>query len=192
MDKMNGFMFGVVPTIVVMFLLSYSSVTNAQVNTGNGYIYKLDATQDVWLEGTSNKGSYDILLTSKATGFPKKRLLVMFENLSSDCTYIKWAKMYLYYYGSVKARSHTPAQAPFIERTLQVHQIKKRWKEMEATSVIRLSGNNNNPISWGTPYIGLDGVDAASYTQDTVTVFTSRPAGYIEFDITEAVRNWKT
>ena len=37
-----------------MFLLNCSSGTNTQMDTDNGYIYKLEATQDVFIYDSSN------------------------------------------------------------------------------------------------------------------------------------------
>ena len=73
-----------------------------------------------------------------------------------------------------------------IPRPLQVHQVKEPWRESEATRDDRLTG-----VPWSKPYLGLDGSDAVKHPMAIVTIFTGRPSGYIEFDITEAARNWK-
>ena len=156
-------------------------------NLGNGDLYTLDATQDSWLEGASNRGgSHIYLLVGLHPQYPKKRFLVQFENLPNTCTNIKWAKMYLYFVYAHKASWMSVDYVPYIERDLQVHQVKKSWSEYQVTSTYRTSG-----VRWSQPYLGLDGSDAVSHTQDTVTIFTGRPAGYVEFDVTEAMRNWK-
>ena len=75
-------------------------------------------------------------------------------------------------------------EAPYIPRTLQVHQVKKDWSETQATSIRRFSNTN-----WNNSYLGF-GTDASPYSQDSVTIFTGRPSGYVQFDVTEAVSNW--
>ena len=115
-------------------------------------------------------------------------MLLQFQDLPSTCKEIKWTKMYLYYWYSHKASFMTVQQVPFIVRTLQVHQIKKQWNETQATSVDRLSGR-----PWSSSFLALNGSDAASHIQDNVKLYTYHPGEqYIEFDITVAVRNWKS
>ena len=109
-----------------------------------------------------------------------------FEDIPPTCKNIQWAKMYLYFWYAHKASFQTVNLAPYIPRPLQVHQVKEQWKESEATRDHRLSA-----APWSRPYLGLNGADAVEHPMDTVTVFTGRPSGYVEFDITEAARNWK-
>ena len=73
-----------------------------------------------------------------------------------------------------------------IARPLAVHQVNAQWLENVATSVKRLALDN-----WFLPYLALNGVDAASIAQDTVTWFPGQPSGYMEFDIIGAATNWK-
>ena len=185
---MNTFSFRALTTSVIMFLLSCSSVTNAQVDTGNGYIYKLEATQDVYIHDSSNYNFYDFLIVAKHPGYPKKRKLLQFQDLPSTCKQIKWAKMYIYYWYSHKPSSMTEQQVPSIARTLQVHQIKKQWSETQATSI-----NRQSDIPWTSPFLALNGSDAASDIQDNVILRPNQPGRvYIEFNITEASLNWKS
>ena len=65
-------------------------------------------------------------------------------------------------------------------------QVKKSWKETEATSSVRYSGAN-----WSEQYLDLAGNDAGPDVIGTTTVFNSRPAGFVEFDVTDAVKNWR-
>lgn len=68
----------------------------------------------------------------------------------------------------------------------QVYLVKKSWNEAEATSTKRDKNNY-----WGRPYLGLDNSDAERYPQSgAVTIFPYRPRGFVEFDITRAVRSW--
>ena len=185
---MNAFSFAALTTSVVMFLLSFSSATNDPVDTGNGKLYKLDATQDVFIRDSSNRNNDNYLAVAKHTGLSNNRILVQFDDLPTGCSEIKWAKVYIEYWFSYKDSSMTVQQVPFIVRTLQVHKIKKEWSETEATRVYRKS----NEV-WSAPFLALDGTDAASRVEDTVKIFTGRPVQqYIEFDITEASREWKS
>jgi hypothetical protein len=161
---------------------------------GSGILYTMKATEDVLLEGENNHVDGDILVVSSPWGYPKIRTLVRFDDIPSNCTTIHWAKMYLYFF--CYSRWHISfdtvptllvnREAPYIPRPLQVHQVKEPWKESQATSDYRLSG-----VPWSKPYLGLDGSDAMEHPMNIVTIFTGRPFGYVEFDITEAALNWK-
>ena len=78
---------------------------------------------------------------------------------------------------------------PVVLRTRAViipnFQLKKSWKETEATSSRRYYGEN-----WSEHYLDLKGNDAGPDVIGTTTVYTNRPAGFVEFDVTNAVRNW--
>lgn len=152
---------------------------------GNGQFHHLPATKDVWLEGSSNKNYYNFLIVGKHPGYSKKRFLIQFQDLP-QCSRVQWAKMYLNFWYAHKASWQSVQSAPYIPRSLQVHQVKKYWSESQATTYYRWGTTR-----WNSPYAALDGSDAARYTQDVVTIFTGRPGGWVEFDVTEAVRNWK-
>ena len=180
--------------LACLFLVSFVllceikfSAAFASYDFGNGKLYKLDADKDVWLEGNSNKNSYSMLLVGKHTGYPKKRLIVRFEmsNLPSSCTNILWAKMYLYYF-TVSLTGQSFSQVPYISRQLQVRRIKQSWTENQATSVVR-----HTNIHWCGFYLNLNGCDADPFVQDTVTIYTNRPYGYLEFTVTQAAQLWK-
>ena len=179
------------PLVLVSLIVGFCGrPTNGQVDVGVGILYKLEDAQDVFLEGDTNTmNSIDQLIVGNVPSFNKKRFLVQFENISPTCTTILWAKMYLHFFRGARASFQTPAVAPFIPRTLQVHQVKKAWNENQATRSLRLTS-----IPWSTQYLSLSAAlngDAADYTQDTYTVFPGLPQGYVEFDMTEAARNWK-
>ena len=158
-------------------------------DTGAGKVYKLNLTQDVTLErGSQNFNYLDFLIVSKIPTFPNKRSLVQFEDLPSSCPSknVASAKMYLYYIYSHKPSFMSAKSVPFIPRYLQVHLVKKPWKESQTTSTMRLRG-----IPWSSPWLALDGTDAeATPQQGTVTMFPYRPSGFVEFDVTDAVTNW--
>ena len=155
-------------------------------NYGKETICTLSATKDVWLEG-GNKNSYNFLIVGKHPQYPKKRFLIQFENIPSTCRSIQWAKMYVYFWYAHKASWQSVQQAPYIVRQLQVHQVKKSWSESQATVSYRLSGQR-----WSRSYLALDGTDAAAYSQGDVVTYPGQPSRFIEFDITEAARNWKS
>ena len=152
-------------------------------------MYRLNVTKDVWLESPTNRNDYDFVIVGLHPGYPKKRALFQFEDLTdpkSDSNRIRWAKMYVYFTYAHKASFQTVQVAPYISRELQIHQIKKQWSETEATQYNRL-----NDTPWGAQYVGLDDIDACARPLDTVRLNTGRPASFMEFDVTQAVRNWR-
>ena len=92
--------------------------------------------------------------------------------------------MYVYFVDGYKPDWITVAQAPYIERDLEVHQVME-W-EYQVTRKYRIEN-----VRWNKPYLALDGTDAIFIDQTPVTIFTDRPAGYIEFDVEEVMNNWK-
>ncbi len=153
-------------------------------DTGDGSMHRLLATKDICLEGNNQSIGLDFLMVARLPEYPKKRSLIQFEELPRD-TSIKWAKMYLYYWRAHKASWLEVHQAPYFSHTLHVHQVKKEWDESQTTSLYRLTG-----VAWKRPYLALDGTDAAPSSIGSAIIFNSRPRGYVEFDVTEAVRNW--
>ena len=96
--------------------------------------------------------------------------------------------MYLYYEYSHKPSFDSVKSVPFIPRHLQVHLVKKPWVESQTTSTMRLPGN-----PWSSRWLALDGTDAeATPQQGTVTIFPHRPKGFVEFDVTNAVKAWSS
>ena len=86
-----------------------------------------------------------------------------------------------------------------------IMQVKQEWSETQATSLYRLTGQR-----WNKQWLALDGSDADpnGLLCEPVTVYTYRsvlfcqtslisvyvylrPFGFMEFDITEAMRNWR-
>ena len=175
---------------LLMVVLAAAPVRGVNTfDTGAGTVYKLSVTQDVWLEsGNRNYNNYEYLIVSKIPRYPNKRTLVQFEDLPSSCPSknVTSAKMYLYYIYSHKPSFMSAKSVPFIPRYLQVHLVKKPWDESQTTSTMRLRG-----IPWSSPWLALDGTDAeATPQQGTVTIFPYRPSGFVEFDVTDAVKNW--
>jgi hypothetical protein len=176
--------------VAVAVLLCVSSFeAQAQSDSGAGLVFKLPVTQDVTLErGTRNYNYLRYLLLATHPQYPLKRSLLQFQDLSWNCTHIKWAKMYVYFAYAHKASFDSVTQTPYISRPLQVHQVKQEWSETQATSLYRLTGQK-----WNKQWLALDGSDADpnGLLCEPVTVYTSRPSGFMEFDITEAMRNWQ-
>ena len=172
---------------VVLILLATLQCSQALIthDLGNGILYRMNATDDVFVYDGSNQNHYDFLIVGNHPGYPLKRTLVKFEDIPSNCKGIQWAKMYLYFWYSHKASFRSVNDVPYIIRPLEVRQVKKSWQENQATRDNRLSG-----VPWSTPYLNIAGSDARKRPLDTVTVFTGRPSGYMEFDITKAARKW--
>ena len=150
----------------------------------------LQATQDVFLEkGSVNYNNLHFLIIGHHPDYPKKRTLVQFEDIPSDCVRLLSAKMYLWHWYSHKASWHSSEQVPHLEHTFRVHQVKKEWNEAQATSTYRLSG-----IPWSEPYLALDGTDTDGDYLDKVYFPSPPPATdtdkWIEFDITAAAQDW--
>ena len=151
-------------------------------------VYQLKVVEDVTLErGTTNFNSLEYLITSFHPGYPKKRSLLRFEDVPSGCKSINHAMMYIYYMYSHKASFQSVDQAPFITRTIQAHRVLKSWKETEATSTKRDACNN-----WHTPWLGLNDIDATSYPTGQTTIYANRPRGFVEIEVTSAVKAWKS
>ena len=159
--------------------------------TGGGIEYRLDVTQDVTLESASTNFNYlQYLIVSKHPDYPNKRSLVQFEDLPSTChaSQIHSAKMYLYYEYAHKPSWHSVTQTPFIPRYLKTYLVKKPWTESQTTSKWRPTG-----IPWSSAWLGLDGSDAEATPQwGTVTISPDTRKGFVEFDVTNAVKSWSS
>ena len=175
--------------IVALVVFSVGEVTLClpTAQGGQGDVYHLKAVADVWLESTSyshNNPSW--LLLGAHAGYPKKRILLRFENIPSDCKTVNFAMMYIYYSHSHKASWQSVTQAPFISRTIQAHRVLKYWSETQATRNYRYSR-----VKWTTPYLGIDDTDANDCPTGHATIHTWRPAGYVEIEVTSAAKDWK-
>ena len=171
-------------TVLLMFVATACAATCS--NYGRETVCNLAATKDVWLEG-GNKNSYNFLIVGKHPQFPKKRFLIQFEDIPSTCRHIQWAKMYLYFWYAHKASWQSIQTVPYISRQLRVHQVKKSWSESQATTTYRSTGQR-----WSRSYLALDGTDAVATPQGDVVMYPGQPSRYVEFDITEAAKNWKS
>ena len=175
---------------ILTFVAVLVGLANAQStsNCGNGIVYKEVATADTWLEDDSANGDQNFVIVSKHPYYSKKRTLIKFGNIESNvpstCN-VTFAKMYLNFQFAGKASFLSVQQVPYLSRRLQVQQINKDWSEAQATRDNRFSG-----MPWSAPYLAIDGTDASAYVQDCVPLHTGRPSGYMEFDVTVAVKNW--
>jgi len=44
---------------------------------------------------------------------------------------------------------------------------------------------------WHTPYLGLNNIDTRSSSTGCTTIYDSQPSGFVEIDVTAAVKAWK-
>ena len=177
--------------IITILLLAAIGLAAAVTitDTGNGKIYTLSATQDASLEdATTTFGNDGFLNVGLHPDHKKERFLIQFEDLPNSCATIRVAKMYVYFKLAYKAAGTSVIDAPYIMRDLEVRRVKKSWSESEVTSQYR---DLSNLDEWSGHYLELENSDASILVQDTVTIVTKRPAGYIEFDVTKAMIKWK-
>ena len=167
-------------------------------DNGDGKAFWLKCTQDADIWETipedhgghishKDRGPHGFVIVGKMPEYSRKRILTQFEDIPEAYRgwHVKWAKMYLYYWYSHKASWQSQQEAPSIPRDLQVHQMLKSWNEDDVTSKVRLQDSE-----WNEPFVALDDGDAASTPINCVTVHPQRPPGHVEFDVTDAVRNW--
>ena len=174
---------------LALFVLLSLEETIGQTDLGPGItVYKLNVVEDVTLErGSTNFNYLEYLIAGFHPDYPKKRSLLRFEDVPTECKSVNHAMMYIYYVYSHKPSFHTVDQAPFITRTIQAHRVLKSWKESQATSTKRDSYNN-----WHTQWLGLNNIDATRYPTGRTTVYASRPRGFVEIKVTSAVKDWKS
>ena len=147
----------------------------------------LNATQDVWIEGTSNRNYEDSLSVGVHPLFPIRRSLVQFEDIPSNCQCVRWAVLHVHFRYAHKASFLSYERVPHIPRRVKVNQVNKPWSESEATFVNRLTG-----IPWTAPYLAMNGTDAAATSQgDGYIVWPSQTQAYISFNVTDAALRWK-
>ena len=147
----------------------------------------LKVVEDVTVErGTTNFNYLLYLIAGLHPGYPMKRSLLRFQDVPNGCRSVSRATMYIYYVYSHKASFCSDSQAPFITRTIRANRVLKSWKEIQATSTKRDSYNY-----WHTPWLGLNNIDATSYSTGKTTIYPSSPRGFVQIDITSAARAWK-
>ena len=148
----------------------------------------MKVVEDVSLErGTTNFNYLQYLIVGFHIEYPKKRSLLRFEDVPSECKSVSHATMYIYYVYSHKASFHTTAEAPFITRTIRAHRVLKSWKESKATSTKRDLYNY-----WHTKWLGLNDIDATSSYTGQTTIDSNHPSGFVGIDVTAAVKAWQS
>ena len=173
--------------VYIFVLITFGISACIAKDLGDGILYRLNVVEDVWLERpTVNYNSYQWLIVSKHISYPKKRSLIRFEDIPSSCTKVNHAMMYIYYDYSHKPGGVSVTKAPFITRTIQAHRVLKSWKETQATSTRR-----DSTASWHQPYLGLDDTDANDCPTGHTTIYADRPSGFVEIEVTSAVKDWK-
>ena len=188
------YVIGVVTMMVMITLLAPVTQCVTTDDTGAGISYKLEVTKDVTLrDPVKNYNNVYLEVSRNLKDNTNMRSLMAFENLPNTCQVIKSAKMYLYYLNVPRSAFQSISEAPFIPHRLVVHQVKRSWSDRAATSRRRFFGVIGlYRHDWQTEYLGLDGTDADPLPQAlSVPIFPFRPAGWVEFDITKAVANWK-
>ena len=180
---------------IVFTVISFSEAYQTY-DYGDGIIHKLNIVQDVTVVSSTNYDYLEYLLVARHTYYPLKRSLVQFESLRSTCppNKIQYAKMYLYFAYAHKASFNTVKETPYLKHTFQVYRVLKPWKEQEATSKYRQSG-----LKWNSALLNI-GKDTESepqceYLNDAskcspTTLYPPRPSGFMEFDVTKAMRSW--
>ena len=82
--------------VVLIVFFTDISDTFAQGSAGNGTLYRLNATESVWLEGPYATNFSYLLLVGKHASFLKKRSVLRFEDIPSACMNVNHAAMYLH------------------------------------------------------------------------------------------------
>lgn len=142
-----------------------------------------EPSQDVWLEGNNNHEGSDYVIVGKVGEFQRKRTLMQFDlSAIPQGAKVVSATLRVYYFVSTKP-SWLPNEQG-IDRVIQVHTVLKAWIGSQATS-----SKATNASSWGTPYLGLDGVDAVAEPLDAQT-WISQLYEWKHFDITPATQSW--
>ena len=113
----------VIITLMILIATEYS-LALLKHDYGNGILYRMNATDDVFVYNGYNQDFYDFLIIGKHPGYPLKHTLVKFEDIPHTCKSIQWAKMYLYIWYSHKASFMSDAEVLYIPRPLQVTRLK--------------------------------------------------------------------
>ena len=190
-------MTNIVWSAIIFVVILSSSKAYRRFYYGDGIIHKLNVVQDVTLERSTNLNYLPFLIVARLTYYPLKRSLVQFENLRSTCppSKIRYAKMYLYFAYAHRASFRSIRLQPYLKHTFQLYRVLKPWKEREATVQYRARG-----LKWHNTLLNI-GKDTESEPQcgncfsdgwncRPTTLYPPRPAGFMEFDVTKAMRSW--
>ena len=155
---------------VVVLLATAAVLCLAQPN------WRLKAVKDTTLESGADLGSSQYLLVGKHAGFPKKRFVVQFEDISRNCSEVIRAVMYLKY---AYAHKDPNSLAPLVTRNLCVHQVLREWDENTIGSKTYMSEN--------TDY-NRQCVEIVTMTRDSIEGQLANE--FVPFDITEVAKAW--
>ncbi len=142
------------------------------------------ASEDVWLENTSNFDGHSAgLLIGKASCCSKKRTIIKFNlagsGIPSSATVLN-AQMKLYYYTAVRVGT-----TAWVDRWVQAHQILVNWNQSQATRDNRLTGT-----LWNVQYVGLNDIDAKSAYESTVLFQSGQYPTWKSWDLTTLTERW--
>jgi len=133
---------------------------------------------DVYLQDATQYGSNTSLVIGKSTGTYKKRTIIKFNvsGVPSNATVIN-AQMKLRYYGVTGS--------PWIDRSVQAHQLLVNWGETQATKDNRLTGTG-----WALAYGAINGTDANA-TMESKTLFkVNEFPVWKNWDLTTLTQKW--
>ena len=143
---------------------------------------RLAAVKDATLQAGYNLGSFQYLLVGLHKGWPKKRIVIQFEDIPSTCSNVTSAVMYMKYAYAHKASWFSDSEAPIITRRLCSHQILRSWNEGTIGSTTYMTANID--------YLNNYCTDLVTLTPSNLEGLLSVANRFLAFDITETARNW--
>ena len=135
---------------------------------------------DVYLQDATNSGSNSSLIIGKSTGTDKKRTIIKFNvsSVPSGATVIN-AQMKLRYYGTTGS--------PWVDRSVQAHQLLVNWNETQATRDVRLTAT-----SWALQYGAINGTDAKAAMESATLFKVNEFPVWKNWDLTTLTQKWIT
>ena len=160
---------------------------------GRDTICTLAATKDVWIDSNQGGNQHNFLELTHHW----KRSSLHRQEMLSDTIYLRTTinlqtskvdKNVRLLFTCSQSEWQNAHVAPYIPRELEFHQILKSWSETQVTATHRFRSVRWNHTDVA---IGLDGTDAMAYSQgEGEVMFPGQPPRYVQFDITDASRNW--
>jgi len=144
---------------------------------------KIEASEDTWLETSSNQGNNQYLIIGRHSSWPKKRSLLKFDTSDLEGSQkIISAKMLIYYR---YAHSASWINEDPIDRVVSVHQVLKPWDENAASETKATA-----TVPWTEPMCGINDVDASSTAEDSQLWVALETKQWKSFDLTALVQAW--
>ena len=140
---------------------------------------RLSAVMDTTLELGTMLGSFQYVIVGKGRDFGKKRFVIQFENITSNCTQVDSAMMYLQYGYAHKAEWFSDSEEPTLTRQLCTYRILRSWDEATV--------GGSTYMTAGADYVP-NCMDLVTLTNDSIK--GQLPNGFVPFNITEAARSW--